>query len=180
MVYGFAKQSGGHLKIYSEVGHGTTVRLYLPRAKTEKREENVAARPAEDAKAPTEIILVVEDNAAVRATVLLLLSTLKYEVLEAENARQALEILGRGDKVDLLFTDIVMPGDMSGTDLATKAREMRPDLAVLFTSGFTEASMRGGPSLAADDQILSKPYRREELATKIREVLGARKGGSAG
>jgi signal transduction histidine kinase len=175
MVYGFAKQSGGHLKIYSEVGHGTTVRLYLPRAKTVEREERISERPAEGATPPSETILVVEDNAAVRATVILLLTTLKYQVLEAENGREALAILERGDRIDLLFTDIVMPGDMSGTDLAVKARALRPDLKVLFTSGFTEASMRGGPTLSADDAILSKPYRRDELSAKIRDVLEGRK-----
>ena len=142
---------------------------------TESCDARVEASSLEGRTAQSEVILVVEDNAAVRATVLLLLSTLKYRVIEAENGRQALEILGRGDKVDLLFTDIVMPGDMSGTELAAKARAMRPGLQILFTSGFTEAPMRGG-TLAADDQILSKPYRRDELAARVREVLQAGKG----
>ncbi len=179
MVYGFAKQSGGHLKIYSEVGHGTTVRLYLPRAKSENRDEHIEVRPTEGEGASSKTILVVEDNAAVRSTVLLLLSTLKYQVIEAESGRQALEVLGRGDEIDLLFTDIVMPGDLSGIELAGKARAMRPGLKVLFTSGFTEASMRGA-TLGMDDQILSKPYRRDELAAKIRDVLESGKKGEPG
>ena len=113
---------------------------------------------------------MVEDNPGVRSTVVLMLSTLKYRVLEAANGHEALDIINRGDPVDLLFTDVVMPGDLSGAELAVKAREVRPGLKVLYTSGFTEASMRGGSALSADDPVLSKPYRRDELSAKIREL----------
>jgi len=171
MVYGFAKQSGGHLKIYSEVGHGTTVRLYLPRTTAERREEKPPARIEQEGAAPSEVVLVVEDNDAVRATAVLMLKTLKYQVLEAADGQAALDILKRGDTVDLLFTDVVMPGELTGARLSAKARELRPGIKVLFTSGFTEAAIQGGRQLASDDQLLSKPYRRDELARKVREVL---------
>jgi PAS domain S-box-containing protein len=172
MVYGFAKQSGGHLKIYSEVGHGTTVRLYLPRARVEVVREQAPQSAAKDATAPGETILVVEDNPSVRATVVQLLKTLRYSVLEAEDSRRAIEILSTPQqKIDLLFTDIVMPGGMSGSELAKRAREIRPELKVLYTSGFTETSIRSGNTLASTDPILSKPYRRQELAQKIREIV---------
>jgi len=172
MVFGFVKQSQGHVKIYSEVGQGTTVRLYLPRVE--------AAAPAEAAPAPHaaadaghEAILVVDDNAAVRATVARQLADLGYEVIEAETAQAALALLRDTDRpVDVLFTDLVMPGGMNGHDLARAALDARPGLRVLYTSGYSSSTLRGDDRLKEDEHFLSKPYRRADLARKLREVLG--------
>jgi signal transduction histidine kinase len=172
MVYGFAKQSRGHVKIYSEVGHGTTVRLYLPQAgsKAVVRKE-VAAEP----KSPPDhaTILVVEDNAHVRNIAVLQLKDLGYDVLEAESAEAALLILRQDCAIHVLFTDVVMPGAMTGDLLAREAMTLRPDLKILFASGFAEASMQnGGRSRLIDGHnLLSKPYRKQDLARRIRESL---------
>ena len=114
--------------------------------------------------------MVVEDKADVRRIVCRQLRDLGYEVLEAENAKAALELLRSAQVVDLLFTDVVMPGGISGLDLAKEAQKIRPDLKVLFTSGFPEAARNGG-SFAPDDLLISKPYRRLDLAKKLRQAL---------
>lgn len=173
MVYGFAKQSGGHVKIESTEGEGTAVRIYLPRSQRSKDlvvAEQQGTGTTDEAGAGR--ILVVEDNADVRASVVEQLAILGYNTIEAENGVQALELLEKGEQVDLLFTDIVMPGGLSGIQLAQKAQEAYPDLKIIFTSGFTEASVRGGSALPAGANLLTKPYRRHELAQKIRDVLG--------
>jgi PAS domain S-box-containing protein len=170
MVYGFAKQSGGHVKIYSELGHGTTVRLYLPRLSNLE----AAADPAPSATAHAgggETILVVEDNPDVRRLVLRQLRDLGYAVIEAASGAQALKILDDGAAVDLLFTDVVMPGGMTGRQLAEAARRRRPNLKTLFTSGYTEDSILRLGKLDPGVRLLSKPYRKHELATRIREAL---------
>ena len=173
MVYGFVKQSGGHVKIYSEVGHGTTVRLYLPRAtEAEDREILIQSGPVVGG---TEMILVVEDDDEVRATVVEMLSDLGYGVLKATNAANALTVVESGIAIDLLFTDVVMPGTMKSTELARKAKERLPEIAVLFTSGYTENSIVHGGRLDPGVELLSKPYTREALARKIRHVLANRK-----
>ncbi len=169
MVYGFVKQSGGHIKIYSEVAHGTTVKLYLPRA---MENEDVMALPgAGPATGGTETVLVAEDDDAVRATVVEMLNDLGYRVLTARDAASALTVIESGVPVDLLFTDVVMPGPLKSTDLARKARDRRPDIAVLFTSGYTENSIVHGGRLDTGVELLSKPYTREALARKVRHVL---------
>jgi signal transduction histidine kinase/ActR/RegA family two-component response regulator len=173
MVYGFVKQSGGHAKIYSELGHGTTVKLYLPRAET-GRNETAAERASDEVPARgNEAILVVDDNADVRRTVVKMLHDLGYRIHEAERAGDALEVLRRGEPVDLLFTDIVMPGGMSGYELAREARALRPALKVVFTSGYAEAATRNGHALEPGERLLGKPYRKSELARKLREALDA-------
>lgn len=172
MVYGFMKQSGGQARIYSEVGEGTTVRLYFPQAESEQappapeesREESVSAN---------EHILVVEDNALVREHLVGLLDSLDYRVTDAEDAESALAILRSRSDVDLLFTDVIMPGGMNGSQLAEAARGIYPDLKVLFTSGYTENAIVQNGHLESRTHLLSKPYRRHELATKLREVLDA-------
>jgi PAS domain S-box-containing protein len=171
MVYGFAKQSRGHVKIYSEVGHGTTVRLYLPRAAG-----NAAAAAdatAADAESATieATILVVEDNADVRRVAVGMLADLGCRVIEAENAAAALAILVTGQPIDLLFTDIVMPGGMTGVELAREARKLRAGLKVLFTSGFADAPLRNGGEADENKNLLRKPYRKPELARWIRRIL---------
>jgi PAS domain S-box-containing protein len=172
MVYGFAKQSGGHVKIYSEVGFGTTITMYLPRS-----------MEAEDALAPvdvrpptggTETILVAEDDEGVRETVVDMLGELGYRVLKASDAASALAIVSSGIPIDLLFTDVVMPGPLRSPDMARKAREHLPDLAVLYTSGYTENSIVHGGRLDPGVELLGKPYTREALAKKIRHVLANR------
>lgn len=174
MIYGFAKQSAGHLKIYSEVGHGTTVRLYLPRA-TRIAPEDLEAKVQPEDPSGDETILVVEDDDAVRKLVVENLRKLGYQVIEASDGAGAIEIL-RGDKViDLLFTDVVLPGGVNGRQLAEEGRTLRPEMHVLFTSGYTQNSIIHQGKLDEGVHLLSKPYRREELSRKVREVLRPRR-----
>jgi signal transduction histidine kinase/ActR/RegA family two-component response regulator len=173
-VYGFVKQLGGHLKIYSEVGEGTTVKLYLPRSFGEK-----IAQPAPLtvlAVTGTETVLVVDDDQIVRATVASMLEDFGYTVLLAQNGAEALAILERGTKIDLLFTDVVMPGTISGRQLAERAVEILPTLKILFTSGYTENAIVHNGRLDAGVELISKPYRREQLAAKVRRVLDSARG----
>jgi CheY-like chemotaxis protein len=173
MVFGFVKQSAGHIKIYSEVGHGTTVRIYLPRADAALpvAETKAAAAPAEPQR-HGETILVVEDNADVRGTVVNQLAGLGYQVVEAASPRAALAILSNPETaIDLLFTDIIMPGGMNGHELARAALAERPALRVLFTSGYSGTALRNGDRIREGEHFLSKPYRREELARKLDEVF---------
>jgi len=172
MVYGFVRQSGGHVQIYSEPGCGTTVKLYLPRS-----------TDVEDAPAPPEAravvggqetILVAEDDEGVRATVVEMLGELGYRVLKAGDAASALSIIDSGMPIDLLFTDVVMPGPLRSPELARKARERLPGIAVLFTSGYTENAIVHGGRLDAGVDLLGKPYTREALARKVRHVLANR------
>jgi PAS domain S-box-containing protein len=176
MVYGFAKQSRGHVRIYSEVGHGTTVRLYLPRLTGSDPTDRTATADA-TALSPRpcggETILVVEDDAQVRAFVLRELRELGYRVLEAEDGPRALRILESGAAIDLLFTDVVMPGGMTGYQLAESGRRRRPSLKTLFTSGYTENSVQRVSNLDPGIRLLSKPYRKHDLATRIRGALDA-------
>jgi len=171
MIYGFVKQSGGHIKIYSESGHGTTVRLYLPRAKGEDQSDMLEGPIKHIKPAPETTILVVEDKAEVRGVVVSQLQELGYQVIEAENVPAALDVITSDDRIDLLFTDIVMPGNRTGVDLAVEARRNRPDLKVIFTSGFS--TILNGNKQQADmiGPLLSKPYRKQDLARKIQEVL---------
>jgi PAS domain S-box-containing protein len=169
MVYGFVKQSGGHIKLYSEPAHGTTVRIYLPRAKgDEDVETDVDVGPASGG---AETVLVVEDDEEVRATVVDMLSDSGYRVLKAKDAQSALAIVDSGVPIDLLFTDVVMPGVLRSPELARKAKERLPNLAVLFTSGYTENAIVHGGRLDEGLELLSKPYTREALARKLRYVL---------
>lgn len=169
MVYGFVKQSGGHIKLYSEPGQGTTVRLYLPRTRElEDVETDTEIGPATGG---TETVLVVEDDEEVRSTVVDMLSDLGYRVLKAKDAQSALAIIESGVPVDLLFTDVVMPGALRSPELARKAQERLPGIAILFTSGYTENAIVHGGRLDHGIELLSKPYTREAMARKIRHVL---------
>ncbi len=169
MVYGFIKQSNGHIKIYSEPGQGATVRFYLPRIKQD--EDLVADVDAGPIAGGTETILAVEDDEDVRATVVDMLSELGYRVLRAKDALSALAIVESGVPIDLLFTDVVMPGPLRSPELARKTRERLPNVAVLFTSGYTENAIMHGGRLDEGIELLSKPYTREAMARKIRHVL---------
>lgn len=170
MVYGFAKQSRGHVRIYSEPGEGTTVRLYLPRA---RRDEPAAAGGGRSAEMPrgTERVLVVEDDAMVREHVARQLRSLGYAVTEAPDGQQALRRLEQGEGFDLLFTDVVMPGGLNGRDLAGAARALCADIKVLFTSGYSENAIVHHGRLDPGVQLLSKPYRKRDLAERVRRIL---------
>ncbi|WP_216844710.1 PAS domain S-box protein [Rhodanobacter sp. L36] len=171
MVHGFVKQSEGHIKIYSEPGHGTTVKLYLPRST--KSEEVIVSGATGPVEGGSETILVAEDDDAVRETVVALLGNLGYRVLQSRDGRQALAVIESGASVDLLFTDVVMPGDLRSPDLARLARKQLPELAVLFTSGYTQNAIVHGGRLDEGVDLLSKPYTSETMARKVRSVLAA-------
>ena len=169
MVYGFVKQSGGHVRIYSEVGSGTTIKLYLPRA--DQREDVLVAHETAPISGGAETILVAEDDAEVRSTVVETLRDLGYRVLTATDAASALTVIESGVAIDMLFTDVVMPGALKSPELARKAKERLPDIAVLFTSGYTENAIVHGGRLDLGVELLSKPYSRETLARKVRQVM---------
>jgi CheY-like chemotaxis protein len=172
MAYGFAKQSSGHIRIYSELGNGTTIKLYLPR--THETEVMPASSVSAAVVGGNETILVVEDDLAVQATVIDLLSGLGYKVLRANDAQSALSILQSGLHIDLLFTDVVMPGSLRSPDLARQAKQLLPSIAVLFTSGYTQNAIVHGGRLDPGVELLSKPYRLNDLARKIRQLLAMR------
>jgi len=177
MVYGLVKQSGGHAKIYSEVGHGATIKLYLPRA-LQGEDEPVEAVSTAVIGGP-ETILVVEDDQEVRDTAVALLADLGYRVLRAPDAAAGLAVIESGVTVDLLFTDVVMPGALRSADMARKAQELLPGLPVLYTSGYTENAIVHGGRLDPGVELLAKPYTREALARKIRQLLAAAPRGSS-
>jgi CheY-like chemotaxis protein len=169
MVYGFVKQSGGHIMIYSEVGEGTTVKLYLPRSL--QPEDVMPPAATGPVNGGTETILVVEDDEDVRETAVAILSDLGYRVLKAKDADSALTVIDSGIEIDLLFTDVVMPGNLRSPELARKALQRLPGLGVLFTSGYTENSIVHGGRLDAGVELLTKPYTREALARRVRHIL---------
>ena len=170
MVYGFVKQSGGHIKIYSEMGEGTTVKIYLPRS-TEP-ETLQLQRSTGVPVGGSERILVVDDDEDVAATVVAMLSELGYNVVKARNADAVLTIIDSGLHIDLLFTDVVMPGKLRSPELARLARERVPGIKVLFTSGYTQNAIVHEGKLDKDVELLSKPYSSNDLAWKVRAVLG--------
>ncbi|TDH59542.1 response regulator [Dankookia rubra] len=171
MVFGFAKQSGGHVKIYSEPGEGTTVRLYLPRA------VGVAAavqRPSAPVELPRgdAAVLVLEDDAQVREVTATMLRELGYRVLEAGDGPTALRLAAEGVPIDLLLADVVLPGGMKGSEVARRLTELRPGLRVLFMSGYTENAIVHHGRLDDGVQLIGKPFSREQLARKVVEALG--------
>ncbi|HEY1722967.1 MAG TPA: response regulator [Magnetospirillaceae bacterium] len=174
MVFGFVKQSGGHIKIYSEVGHGTTIRIYLPRAARDASVRTVDAQASRSTKFGLgETVLVVEDNVAVRKAVAKQLSGAGYRVQEAEAASAALTLLERDPDIRLIFSDVIMPGAMTGADLAREVKRRWPAIRILLTSGFPEGLLENGNKIPDGINLLSKPYRMEELFTKMREVIDA-------
>jgi CheY-like chemotaxis protein len=169
MVYGFVKQSGGHIKIYSEEGHGTTLKLYLPPALEQIEAGAAAAAPVTGGN---ETIMVVEDDALVRNFVIVQLQSLGYKTIAAADGREALAQVDSGEPFDLLFTDVVMPGGMSGRELADTMGKRRPGLRVLYTSGYTDNAIVHHGRLDAGVLLLTKPYRKPELAQMVRLALG--------
>jgi len=173
MVYGFVKQSNGHIKIYSEEGHGTTVKLYLPQA---AGVASVADVLTAEAGIPSfergdKSILIVEDDALVREYVVTQIKSLGYKTLAASNAAEALVIINGSEHIDLLFTDVIIPGGMNGRQLATEAQVRRPDLKVLYTSGYTENAIVHHGRLDAGVLLLPKPYLSSDLARMIQTAL---------
>jgi signal transduction histidine kinase len=171
MVYGFVRQSGGHIKIYSEPGHGTSVKLYFKRSHDDvaQRSEPRQAAPVTD----KDTILVVEDDETLRITVTATLKELGYAVLEAPHGAAALILLESSNRVDLLFTDVVMPGPVSSASLVKAAQDLQPAIKILFTSGYTQNAIIHHGRLEPGVNFLSKPYRKAQLADKIRELLAA-------
>ena len=172
MVYGFVKQSGGHVAIYSEPGHGTTVKLFLPRASAggapSSSEETAGGAPLVPLGG---IVVIVEDQPDVRQIARRQFEDIGFMVLEAGTAKEAMEVFARHAKVDLLFTDIMLPGGMLGPELAAELRRQRPDLKILFASGYSEKlAMRPG-GIAPDEHLLSKPYRKKELEQMVRRIM---------
>jgi CheY-like chemotaxis protein len=175
MVHGFVKQSGGHIRIYSEVGQGTTVKIYLPKF---AQAASVAAMPASSeppltlpmrAKA-SETVLVVEDSDAVLEFVISALEDLGYRVLSARNGPEALRALEE-EKIDLLFTDVVLPGGMTGRELADRALRTRPGLPILYTTGFSRNAIVHQGRLDGDVNFLGKPYTQSEVEQRVRALL---------
>lgn len=175
MVYGFAKQSGGNVTIYSEEAIGTTINVYLPRyaAETESVDPLQENHYSDDIQGSGELILVVEDDPRVCRLTLERLKILNYRAIAARNGREAMEIVDRTDGIDLVFTDLAMPGGISGYDVADHVRRVHPRIAVLLTSGYAEDLMHA-PRLGAHAvQLLRKPYKQTDLARLLREVLEA-------
>ena len=169
MVYGFVKQSAGHIKIYSEEGHGTTIKIYLPPGTGASLAPEAAIAPA--IQGGHETILVVEDDKLVREYVLTQLRSLGYVTLDAANGAEALAIIAAGNQFDLLFTDVIMPGAMNGRQLATEVQKSKPGLKVLFTSGYTENAIIHHGRLDTGVLLLAKPYRKSDMAGMIRKAL---------
>ena len=176
MVYGFVKQSGGHVEIASEPGKGTTVQLYFPRTQALIERPGVAGSSATvDLPGGTETILIVEDNAAVRATAVDILGGLGYRVLEAANGHQALQQFMQHPDIALVFADVMLAGGMNGVQLVQKLHERRPALKVLMTSGFSESNIMHRGLLDGTIELLPKPYQVEELARRLRAKLDGTK-----
>jgi CheY-like chemotaxis protein len=174
MVYGFVKQSNGHVTIYSEPGLGTSVRLYVPVA--EAADERQPAPRGDGTGQPPrgmETILIVEDDPFVRSHAIASLQSLGYTIIVAADGREALNLLSNGAHADLLFTDIVMPGGISGWELAARARALAPGMRVLFTSGYPQEALTRRGHVDPQAPMLAKPFRLAELARRVRETLDA-------
>jgi CheY-like chemotaxis protein len=176
MVYGFVKQSNGHIKIYSEEGHGTSVKLYLPQAAAVAAAASVTDTSAVEPgiagfERGDKSILIVEDDALVREYVVTQIGKLGYHTLAASNAGEALAAINGPERIDLLFTDVIIPGGMNGRELTTEALKRRPGLKVLYTSGYTENAIVHHGRLDAGVLLLPKPYLSSDLARMIRTAL---------
>ncbi|GAA0731526.1 histidine kinase famiy protein [Sphingomonas japonica] len=176
MVYGFMRQTGGYVRIYSEVGVGTTVRLYFPALEGTQADAPTKTKTAA-VRGGSESVLVVEDNPDVRELATGILTDFGYRVTAAEDGAQALEILEGAQRFDLLFTDLVMPGGINGVTLARAARESQPRLKILLTTGYAEAGLASDvPDLTGEFELINKPYRRSDLAQKVRRILDGASG----
>jgi CheY-like chemotaxis protein len=169
-VYGFVKQSRGHVKIYSEVGQGTTVKIYLPRFVGTSAADNIGVPDLVPEATANETILVVEDDADVRIYSVSALRELGYRVLEAPDGPSALDMLSK-HQIDLMFTDVVLPKGMSGAELANQAKQVQPNMKVLFTTGYARNAIVHQGRLDRGVQLITKPFSFEALAAKVRDVL---------
>ncbi|HEY7747402.1 MAG TPA: ATP-binding protein [Aestuariivirgaceae bacterium] len=177
MIYGFVKQSGGHIKIYSEVGHGTSVKIYLPRARSEAVEAS-PVRPKATPRASNEpehraVVLVVEDNDGVREVAAAMIADLGVETLTASNGAEALQIIESRKDIDLVLSDVIMAGGMNGPELAARALKIRPQLKLLFMSGYAPGSVRQMQELPDAIDLVNKPFTRNDLTTKVKRALAA-------
>ncbi len=170
MVYGFTKQSGGHVTIYSEEGRGTTVKLYLPRAEEAARREE-ASHDQDVPQGRDEVILVIEDDRDVRALAVRMLEDLDYRVIDVPDAVAAHEALADGNPVDLVLSDVVLPGGTSGPEFAEQARTTYPDLKIIFISGYPAESAKRNGFLGPGNVLLNKPFQRLQLAKALRDAL---------
>jgi CheY-like chemotaxis protein len=172
MIYGFTKQSGGQVRITSEVGRGTAVALYLPRHHGTSEAQVAHATPADAPRAEQgETVLIVDDEPTVRMLVAEVLEDLGYTAIEAADGAAGLRVLQSGARIDLLVTDVGLPGGMNGRQMADAGRGWRPDLKVLFITGYAENAALGTGRLAPGTAVLTKPFAVEALATRIREML---------
>jgi CheY-like chemotaxis protein len=169
MVHGFVKQSGGHINIYTELDHGSTVRIYLPRSR--ENEDAKVELGASPVIGGAETILLVEDDEDVRVATAEMLSELGYSVLRAKDADSALVIIESGAAIDLLFTDMVMPGSLRAPELARKAQQKIPGIAALFTTGYADNAALHGGQLGGGINLITKPYARDQLGRKLRQML---------
>lgn len=170
MVYGFAKQSGGHVTIYSEAGHGTTINIYLPRISGPAAAAETTAKDAAPAQRRSETILVVEDDDGVRNLTVTRLATLGFRIHEAPDGASAIQLLESGLKVDLLFSDLIMPGGLTGHDVARRAKEIDPGIRIMLTSGYAEDLLRA--ESLGNLKLLRKPYRLADLRNALDSVFG--------
>jgi CheY-like chemotaxis protein len=170
-VYGFARQSAGHVRIYSEIGEGTTVKIYLPRSVSDTRNPTVGQANKPSRSTGAETILVVEDDDELRQYATDVLKELGYHVMSASSGAAALATLNGSHQIDLLLTDVVMPGGMDGRELADKAVGHRPSLRVLYMTGYTRNAIIHQGRLDRGTNLISKPFSFEELAAKVRQVL---------
>ncbi len=172
MIYGFAKQSGGQVRIYSELGQGTTVKLYLPRHRGSVTDEPA---PVEVSKKPVqgagETVLIVDDEPSVRMLVTETLADLGYSAIEAADASSGLKVLESDARIDLLVTDVGLPGGMNGRQMADAARRTRPGLKVLFITGYAENAAIGSGHLEPGMHVLSKPFAMDRLAARIKTII---------
>jgi CheY-like chemotaxis protein len=176
MIYGFVKQSEGHITIYSEQGRGTVVRLYFPRTKSPQATPSLRSHiGVEELPMGSELILLVEDDPLVRAHTQKQLVALGYRVSAADKGSSALELVEQGLKPDLLFTDVVMAGGMNGRQLADEVLRRLPNIKVLFTSGYTQGTIVRGNGHEFGKDFLGKPFRRIDLARKLRDLLNGKK-----
>ncbi|MEM7618760.1 MAG: response regulator, partial [Pseudomonadota bacterium] len=173
MVYGFIRDTGGQVAVYSELGIGTCFRIYLPKAQSDIEFESKPTDGDVDIRGGSETILVVEDEPDILDLTTSVLSSKGYNILSATNADDALSIIldDKEKKIDLLFTDIAMPGEMSGIQLAARVLALDPNMNVLFTTGYTKQSLPDYGLIEGNYQIISKPYQYAELFGHIREVL---------
>jgi CheY-like chemotaxis protein len=172
MIYGFARQSGGQVRIYSEVGEGTTMCLYLPRHSDDASSDSDNELPSDAPPSGAgEVVLVIDDDPTVRMLVSEVLTDLGYAVMEAGDGPTGLKILDSGARIDLLITDVGLPGGMNGRQVADAARVKRPDLKVLFITGYAENAVIGKGRLGKGMFVVTKPFQLDMLAQRIREII---------